>query len=136
MTERRRFNRVVYYRPATLWQGEKSWSTTLLDLSLRGALLKLPDDWTTEDHGFFTLTFCLADSDIEIRMEVESIHQNGQCLGVYCHHIDIDSASHLRRLIELNVGDDQLLMRDLEHLIEDHHLHEEHYFKNNPAPSK
>ncbi len=31
-------------------------------------------------------------------------------------HIDIESIAHLRRLVELNVGDDSLLHRDLEHL--------------------
>lgn len=130
MMERRRFIRVVYSTPAVLQQGDKTWSTTLLDLSLRGALLERPENWHDELGGMFTLTFALPSSDIQIHMEVEPIHQNQQRLGVYCHHIDIDSASHLRRLIELNVGDDQLLMRELEHLMDDHHRHEDHYFKH------
>lgn len=97
MIERRRFFRVVYSTPAQLQQGEQVWSTTLLDLSLQGALLNRPANWTQQNNGLFTLSFTLADSDIEIRMEVESTHLDEQKLGVYCHHIDIDSASHLRR---------------------------------------
>ena len=31
-------------------------------------------------------------------------------------HLDIDSISHLKRLVELNVGDDELLYREIEHL--------------------
>lgn len=124
MIERRRFFRVVYSTPAQLRQGEQIWSTTLLDLSLQGALLNRPVDWTEQTKGLFTLSFKLADSDIEISMEVESTHLDEQKLGVYCHHIDIDSASHLRRLIELNVGDTELLLRELAHLLEDHQQHE------------
>ena len=124
MIERRRFFRVVYSTPAQLQQGEQVWSTTLLDLSLQGALLNRPANWTEQNNGLFTLSFTLADSDIEIRMEVESTHLDDQKLGVYCHHIDIDSASHLRRLIELNAGDTELLLREFAHLLEDHQEHE------------
>ena len=127
MIERRRFFRVVYSTPAQLQQGEQVWSTTLLDLSLQGALLNRPANWTEQNNGLFTLSFTLADSDIEIRMEVESTHLDDQKLGVYCHHIDIDSASHLRRLIELNAGDTELLLREFAHLLEDHQEHERHH---------
>lgn len=132
MIERRRFFRVVYSTPAQLQQGEQVWSTTLLDLSLQGALLNRPANWTEQNNGLFTLSFTLADSDIEIRMEVESTHLDEQKLGVYCHHIDIDSASHLRRLIELNSGDTELLLREFAHLLEDHQEHE----RNHPSDSE
>ena len=38
-------------------------------------------------------------------------------LGLFCHHIDIDSITHLRRLIELNLGDETLLQRELAELL-------------------
>ncbi|WP_024871375.1 PilZ domain-containing protein [Tolumonas lignilytica] len=125
MIERRRFFRAVYRTPAQLQQGDQHWSTTLLDLSLQGALLKRPENWDEKLSGRFTLTFTLADSNIQITMEVEPTHLDMQRLGVYCHNIDIDSASHLRRLIELNAGDTELLLRELAHLIEDHVEHEQ-----------
>ena len=126
MKERRRFFRAGYSRPAQLQQGGQIWATTLLDLSLQGALLQRPEHWNAQASGLFMLTFTLDDSDIQISMEVEATHLDDKRLGVYCHHIDIDSVSHLRRLIELNVGDSELLMRELAHLIEDHQQHESH----------
>ncbi len=126
MKERRRFFRAGYLKPAQLQQGDQIWKTTLLDLSLQGALLKRPENWNAQAHGLFMLTFTLDDSDIQISMEVEPTHLDDNRLGVYCHHIDIDSVSHLRRLIELNVGDSELLLRELAHLIEDHQQHETH----------
>jgi hypothetical protein len=34
-------------------------------------------------------------------------------LGFVCRHIDLESISHLRRLVELNLGDESLLEREL-----------------------
>ena len=36
-------------------------------------------------------------------MQVELTHEASKKLGFYCHHIDIDSATHLKRMIELNI---------------------------------
>jgi len=38
-------------------------------------------------------------------------------IGFACTHIDIDSAAHLRRLVELNLGNPELLARELSALI-------------------
>jgi len=126
MSERRRFARILYLTMAELTQGERKWRTQLVDISLQGALLIRPDDWVSNENKEYQLSFVLSGSDIEIKMQVELNHEASKKLGVYCHHIDIDSVSHLRRLIELNVGDSELLMRELAHLIEDHQQHESH----------
>lgn len=44
-------------------------------------------------------------------------HCNGEQAGLLCLTIDIDSVTHLRRLVELNLGDTDLLERELSHLI-------------------
>ena len=124
MIERRRFFRVIFSTPAKLSQGDCHWQTKLLDLSLQGALVEEPQEWPTNAAGRFELSFALADSDIEIRMEVEPSYIKESRLGLYCHHIDIDSVSHLKRLIELNVGNADMLKRELAHLLEEHVEHE------------
>lgn len=128
MVDRRRFFRVVFSTPALLSQGEQQWTTRLLDLSLQGALVERPLDWPLDASGIFELRFCLADSDIELKMEMEPTHADPNRLGLYCHHIDIDSASHLKRLIELNVGSDDLLQRELVNLLAEHLEHEANPF--------
>ncbi|WP_220718864.1 PilZ domain-containing protein [Agarivorans litoreus] len=120
MHERRQFLRVLFDRPAYLNHGEQSWSCQLLDLSLQGALVTLPNDWD-EELTQLTLTFSLSDVAVEelsITMDVEVKHTRNQQIGLRCLHIDIESASHLKRLIELNLGDDDLLHRELEHLVD------------------
>jgi hypothetical protein len=38
-------------------------------------------------------------------------------LGFQVQYIDLDSATHLRRLVELNLGDPALLEREFENLL-------------------
>lgn len=120
MPERRRFARILYLTTAELTQGEQKWQTQLVDVSLQGALLLRPDDWTGSDDKEYQLSFALSGSDIEIKMQVLLNHEASKKLGFYCHHIDIDSATHLKRMIELNVGDEKLLYRELEQLLSEH----------------
>ena len=123
MSERRRFSRILYLTMADLVQGDKTWRTQLVDVSLQGALLIRPDDWESRDNKEYELGFVLSGSDIEIKMQVELTHEASKKLGFYCNHIDIDSATHLKRMIELNVGDEDLLHRELEQLLDEHLEH-------------
>ncbi|PJG58125.1 PilZ domain-containing protein [Aeromonas cavernicola] len=123
MSERRRFARVLYLVEAELKQDTKVWHTQLIDISLQGALLNKPNDWQLSDNKDFLLSFCLGDSDIKISMQVELTHEVSQKLGFHCHHIDIDSATHLKRMIELNIGDEELLHRELNQLLLEHTEH-------------
>jgi hypothetical protein len=49
-------------------------------------------------------------------METIVVHSQQDSLGLRCEKIDIESASHLRRLLELNMGDAELLSRELDEL--------------------
>lgn len=116
MAERRKFSRVVYRTPATIRQNDKSWETKVLDLSLKGALLATPAGWESSNTDDYDLSFCLHDSDIELDMDLKLIQESDEYLRFQIDHIDIDSASHLKRLVELNVGNDDLLHREIAQL--------------------
>jgi hypothetical protein len=60
--------------------------------------------------------FSLQDSDITIELVGKIVGLNNNVIRLSIDHIDIESIGHLKRLIELNVGDDELLHRDIEHL--------------------
>lgn len=51
-------------------------------------------------------------------MTVSLAHEKGRQLGFYCEEIDLDSITHLRRLIELNLGSSELLERELSALVQ------------------
>ena len=112
MNERRQFSRVLLTHQAQLQYQDKVWPTRLLDVSLNGALVERPAQFPPETHQLL-LSFTLTDSDIKVQMQTQLVHQKDNQLGLACQHIDVDSISHLRRLVELNVGDAGLLEREL-----------------------
>ncbi|MCJ8273082.1 MAG: PilZ domain-containing protein [Psychrosphaera sp.] len=116
MAENRRFTRIVFSAPVTLTADEKRWNTELIDVSLKGVLVVKPKVWHCQPGDQFILSFQLAGSDIDITMAVHKAHERENCIGFTCDSIDLDSASYLRRMIELNVGSAEMLNRDLEHL--------------------
>ncbi|MFO6423580.1 PilZ domain-containing protein [Motilimonas sp. KMU-193] len=117
MSERRKFSRVVYEASASLELGEQHWPTQLLDLSLKGALVKTPASWSGQTGEEYVLNFTLGESNIELSMKVILCHQQADHLGLKTTSIDIESATHLKRLVELNMGDNELLHRELEQLV-------------------
>ncbi|MDP5146118.1 PilZ domain-containing protein [Shewanella sp. ULN5] len=118
MDERRKFSRILFDANAYLAQDDSTWRTTILDLSLNGALVQIPENFTGAQNSQIILEFVLPDSDVELVMHTEVVHKTSEHLGLRCLHIDVESISHLRRIIELNLGDAELLNRELEMLIQ------------------
>ena len=117
-TERRRFQRIAFDAATELAQGERRWSVALHDVSLKGLLVKRPRDWNGDPDQPFTASIAL-DANTQLQMEVVLTRTRNDLLGFVCRHIDLDSISHLRRLVELNLGDESLLERELAALGED-----------------
>jgi hypothetical protein len=115
--ERRRFSRVVFHRPAELDARVERASCEVLDVSLKGALVEAPVGFKAGVGRPCTLTIRLDAGDATIRMEGEIVHREGIQVGVRCREIDLDSIAHLRRLVELNLGDEDLLHRELSALV-------------------
>ncbi|MBE7376161.1 PilZ domain-containing protein [Pseudomonas lopnurensis] len=111
-SERRRFQRIEFDAATELFQGERRWPVELNDLSLKGLLVRRPAQWDADATQPFEARVRLAD-DAEVRMAVAMAHEAGELIGFVCRHIDLDSIAHLRRLVELNLGDEQLLDREL-----------------------
>jgi hypothetical protein len=85
----------------------------LLDLSLKGAMIKSNLDWSPTQGANYHLHILLEDRETAIIMECVLAHIQGQYLGFACHNIDLDSISHLKRLVELNLENHDLLEREL-----------------------
>lgn len=109
--ERRQFHRILYKKSATLSTKSTSLSCKVVDISLRGCLLRFDKPWVEPLEDAYTLSFQLAE-DKNIAMQISVAHVVGNDIGFKCEHIDIDSISLLRRLVELNLGDETILERD------------------------
>lgn len=114
--ERRRFHRILFDAPTTLSYAEGVQSSNLIDISLSGALVVTPKEWSGVIGDEIMLKVLLGDEEPHISMQTKISHQESGQIGLRCLHIDIESIGHLRRLVELNLGDTELLERELEAL--------------------
>ena len=117
MPERRRFKRIAFEAQTELRQGDRTWPVKLLDLSLKGFLIEKPQPWEADPAAPFDITLNLSDQAI-VEMEGTLAHDEQGHLGFLCTHIDLDSVTHLRRLIEWNLGDPDELERELGALLQ------------------
>ncbi|NOZ52084.1 MAG: PilZ domain-containing protein [Gammaproteobacteria bacterium] len=115
MTEDHRlFTRIPFEASANIISTtEGRWQCQLIDISLKGVLVSKPDGWDAALDDPYLLELDLDNNDIKICMQVSVAHIENKHVGFRCEHIDIDSISHLRRLVELNVGDTEILNREL-----------------------
>lgn len=117
--QQRHFTRVPFDADVRLFnKSGQSWNSQMLDVSLKGALIKTPEGWQGERGDNYTLELLLAGDDIKIDMEVNVAHVEENRVGFHCEHIDIDSVSHLHRLLELNLGNQALLEREIAEMLQ------------------
>jgi len=110
--ERRRFRRFPIAGSVRLYSMTAMWSTELIDMSLRGVLVATPDDWAGAQGSRYRLDVRL-EGGLMIGMGVELVRENAGTLAFACHKIDLDSFSRLKRFVELNVGNTEVLNREL-----------------------
>ena len=115
--ERRNFSRIALDRSASLEVGGGNTACELIDISLRGALVRVPAKLRAEAGQECTLTVQLDLGAVLVRMRGAVAHRGDRTVGVRCADIDLDSIAHLRRLLEVNLGDDRLLHRELAALL-------------------
>ena len=114
--DRRRYTRVNFNARVSLAQYDKSFETNLVDVSLNGILMDTPENYEIRADVPAEASILLGD-ETSIRMSVRLIHSSSVVLGFQCESIDVDSIAHLRRLIELNIGDPNAAERVLNELV-------------------
>lgn len=113
---RRHFSRVRFHTEAKLsFPGGDSIPVELADLSLKGALVRSESNAFIPIGSNGELQISLGDDNL-IRMVVTVVHHERGCHGLACREIDLDSITHLRRLVALNLGDEIAAERELAQL--------------------
>ncbi len=114
--DRRRFHRVNFEARVEIAQGQKNWQAQLLDISLKGLLLAKLGHYQLQPTMPLLVKVILSDQ-ASIAMAAQVVNQTLDQLHLACTTIDVDSISHLRRLIELNIGDPDAAERELSELL-------------------
>lgn len=117
--ERRRFSRIPFDANAHInsHEGDLHLNCHVIDVSLNGILIAKPTDWLGKMNEHYTVDLLLENGQLVIKMDVAVAHIDDDSIGFICEHIDLDSITHLKRLVELNLGDEGLLSRELSALI-------------------
>lgn len=118
--ERRRFSRIPFDAVAHInsEDGDQYLNCQVLDISLRGLLIVKPGQWQADLHQPCHIDLLLQQGQVVIEMQATVAHIDADHIGFECREIDLDSMSHLKRLVELNLGDEALLHRELLTLLE------------------
>ena len=85
------------------------------DVNYKQMFLKIMNE-----NNEFSASIKLAGDQQCINMTLVFSNEHNNALGFRCEHIDIDSMTHLKRLVELNLADEALLHRELSALSNTH----------------
>lgn len=111
-TSDRRFARITLSNDVRLYSSSQVWETRILDLSLQGAQVTRPEGFVGRKDQNFRLEIRLQGTAV-ISMGVELARIEEDRLGFRAGRMDFDSFTHLKRLIELNLGDPEGLSAEL-----------------------
>jgi hypothetical protein len=107
--------RISLDAPALLSTPEEKWETRLIDLSLTGALVELPDGWTGRMGSYYTLRVRLTNQSY-FSTEVVIRQADRDRLGMAFADLDQHGRDVIRWLMEVSIGDTSLLRHELSDL--------------------
>ncbi|MFB6356861.1 MAG: PilZ domain-containing protein [bacterium] len=115
--DRRNFERVSFEKEihARLPETGEEFETKVLDISLKGLLVAQPRDVEIDSENTVNIEILLSD-ELTVSLTGEVVHVAEGEMGIKWTEIDDESMSHLRRILELNLGDAEEIRRELSEL--------------------
>ena len=121
MGERRNFQRVPFATEAEIIYHGKKYQGDLLDISLMGALVLAKGSIPLAESTRCELSIHLLDSEITMQFAADIVHCRENRIGFKFISEDTETATHLRRLLELNIGSSEAIDREVALLLKDKH---------------
>ncbi len=87
--------------------------SNLIDISLKGALVAPEESFEISKGDNCEFEFHLSETDIVLKVNALVVYQKDNHLGLKFINIDLESMIHLRRLVELNIGDPDKVQKEL-----------------------
>jgi len=113
--EKRLYQRIAFDAEVLMEHGGSSWVCHLVDVSLKGVLVVFPEELEINIGDTYDMEFRLG-QDASINMSVKVVHKEDHVTGLEWSDIDLESLTHLRRLLELNMSDPDEMHRELSEL--------------------
>ncbi|SHJ52967.1 PilZ domain-containing protein [Malonomonas rubra DSM 5091] len=115
MSEQRFYRRISFHTEAKLNISDNSYPCELIDLALQGALFKSELELPLAVNQQCDISITLPSSNLTLEFNGELIHQRGAFYGFLFVSEDAATMGHLRRLLELNIGDGDEVDREFLH---------------------
>lgn len=112
----RHYSRIPFHAEVLLHLHDRTINVHLIDIALKGALVQTDTPQPLVLQEQCRLALPLTDGGEGIVMAGKIVHLDNQHVGIECQDIDVTSLTRLRRLLELNSGDADLMNRELSHL--------------------
>ena len=118
MTDQRHYQRIPFCTKVDLLLEDRQLTCDLVDLALRGVLIKASETISLPIGKRAHIRINLSESDLNLTFGGELIHRKDNLYGFLFVDADDESLTHLRRLLELNLGDDEEVERELIHWLQ------------------
>lgn len=112
----RLFSRVPFDAAVQLHLHDRTLNVHLIDIALKGALVSTETLQAVVPMEKCRLVMPLTEAGEGIVMKGQVVHLENLNIGIECLDIDVVSLTQLRRLLELNTGDGELMKRELAQL--------------------
>ncbi len=112
----RHFSRIPFDVAVSLQLHDRTIGAHLVDIAFKGTLVDTATQQALVLQEKCRLVLPLTDGGDSIVMVGKVVHLENLHVGIECQEIDVTSLTRLRRLIELNTGDAELMNRELSHL--------------------
>jgi c-di-GMP-binding flagellar brake protein YcgR len=114
---RRHFSRVGFQSTVIVGIQEQEYQAELIDISLKGALITLEGDSSFENNKRCVFELKLDANSIAVKTDALIVYSHENQLGLKFQNLDLESMTHLRRLLELNLGDSDKIQNELFFLV-------------------
>ena len=124
MEGKRHFKRINFDAEASIEWEKDDYKLTVVNLSLNGALLETNQNVPFLIGDVFDLKIHLFASDIVLQFKAKLVHEEQNTFGVRFLSEDVDTITHLRKVLELNLGDPEEVCDEMRFLVDmkDPHL--------------
>ena len=117
MNDQRRFTRIDSDLTAQVEFSDNSYWGRVLDLSLKGVLVNLPEN-SLPLEAICEIKIPLHSNGVVMSFHSTLVHRKENNFGFRFENGDLQSVVHLRRLLELNVDDPQKIRKELFFLVD------------------
>ncbi|MEH6445704.1 MAG: PilZ domain-containing protein, partial [Oceanospirillaceae bacterium] len=119
---RRHFSRIEFDGKCTIDFNRQPYTAKLVDICLTGALIHVEQEMTITAGQNTSISIALLGAQTVINILATLVKREDDLLHFSFDSIDLESTYHLRRLLELNLGDASLMEREL-HQLAKYRLH-------------